>query len=307
MSVTDALRAAETRKQAKRRRLKALGQWQPFVDAEPVRQHLRKINDAGMPFRAIALRLDLVSDTSLTYVMWGRGRHGPGDQVRRETAELVLAYWPKLEDFPDAARIDSTGTRRRVQALLVRGWSRGMIARKIGMVDSNFRRTLCRDRVTARFARKIAEVYDAWWDQDPLEHGMPRQPVVRARQEAARAGYQSALAWDEDTIDDPAAVPATDAVQPVVSEGGNLAARYLAGESVVLSTEARKEVLAHRFEWSSLTIDEIAAELGMTSDAAEQAWSRMKRAAREQGQRLWRRVYVRQERALNKDEMEEAA
>lgn len=308
MTAVAALRAAETRKQAQRRRLKALGQWQPFVDAEPVRQHLRKLNEAGMPYQAIAQRLNLVSETSLAYVMWGRGSYGPGGRIRRETAELVLAYWPSLADFPDRARIDPTGTHRRVQALLVRGWSRGMIARKAGMKDSNFRSTMCRDRVTALFARKVAAVYDAWWNQDPLEHGMPKQPVVRAREEASRSGFLPALAWDEETIDDPAALPQVDAVEPIASEGENIADRWLYGESVVLGPEDRKQVLQHLMEWSNDTPQEIAAQLEISLDALWQTWSRIKKQARQEGRREpWRRVYVPRERDLKQNEMEEAA
>jgi len=38
--------------------------------------------------------------------------------VRRELAEALLTYWPVLDDFPDSARIEGCGTRRRLQALL---------------------------------------------------------------------------------------------------------------------------------------------------------------------------------------------
>jgi hypothetical protein len=183
-----------------------------------------------------------------------------------------------------------------------------MIARKAGMKDSNFRSTMCHARVTARFARKVAAVYDAWWNQDPLEYGMPKQPVVRAREEAVRAGFFPALAWDEETIDDPAALPQVDAAQPIVSEGGNLADRWLHGESVILGVEDRKQVLQHLFEWSNDSPEEIAARLEMSVDAVWQTWSRIKKKARMEGRREpWRRVYVPRERDLTQNEMEEAA
>jgi DNA-binding CsgD family transcriptional regulator len=302
-----AIRNASARWQVNRRKLIAQGKWEPFVDAEPVREHLRKVNAAGMPYMAISRRLGLAQESSLQHLMWGRGEYGPGQQVRRETAEVVLAYWPSLDDFPDAARIDATGTRRRVQALAVRGWPRRLMAERVGMVEKNFGKAIARERVTARVARRVAAMYDELWNQDPLEHGVPLWSVARVQGDAARSGFHSALAWDDDTIDDPKAVPITDALEPVVTEGGNVAQRWLLGESVILGRDDRREVLQHLFEWTNDTTAEIAAKLDMTPDAAERAWERIKEKAQADGRRVWRRVYVPRERTLNQNEMEEVA
>ncbi len=304
---TSAQRAAYARWQVKRRQLKKLGQWQPFVDAEPVREHLRKVNALGMPYYEVSKQVGLAQENSIQYLMWGRGPYGPGRQVRRETAELIMSYWPSLEDFPDTARIDSTGTRRRVQALATLGWSRSVIGERIGTRSDNFRKALGRDRVTAQLARRVAAVYDELWDQDPLTHGVSKTSVVRTRADAVRAGWASPLAWDDDTIDDPAAVPQTDAVEPILSEGGNLAARWLMGEAVVLGRDDRREVLQHLFEWTNQSTEEIAARLGMSPEAAERQWHRMKKQAAAEGRRVWRRVFVPRERQINQTEMEEAA
>ncbi|WP_331764787.1 hypothetical protein [Streptomyces sp. NBC_01238] len=285
------------------------GQWEPFVDAEPVREHLRQVNAAGMPYRAICERLGLAHESSLQHLMWGRGEYGPGQQVRRETAELVLAYWPSLEDFPDGSRIGATGTRRRIEALAVRGWPRHAVAKRIGMDECNFRKAVKRDRITARLARQVAAVYDALWDQDPLEHGVPLNAVSRVRADAARLGFRSALAWDDDTIDDPAAVPQTDAASAGYTEGDDVVARFLMGESVVLDRAGRREVLAYLMEWTQNTPEEIGARLDMTGESVSRAWERIKREARDEGRKApWRRVYVPlRDMDLNRDDMRSAA
>ena len=298
---------ANARWQAHRRRLIAYGRWQPFVDAEPVREHLRKVMAEGMPLTGICERLNLPHTSSLQHLMYGRGPYGPGHQVRRETAELILAYWPSLDDFPDGSRIDPTGTRRRVQALGVHGWPRHWMARQIGMSESPFKRALNKERVTARIARAVAGLYDEWWNRDPLEYGLLPKSVARVKADAARAGWHGPLAWDDDTIDDPAAVPQTDAPLPVATEGGNVAARWLLGESVILGRDDRREVLQHLFEWTNDTTEEIAVRLDMSPVAAAQQWERIKKQARGEGRRVWRRVYVPRERDLNKNEMREAA
>lgn len=304
---TPALRSASARWQARRRKLISYGQWEPFVDAEPVRQHLKSVMASGMPIWAVCEQLGLPHESSLQHVLYGRGQYGPGEQVRRETAELVLSYWPSLADFPDTARIDPTGTRRRVEALAVLGWSRAQIARQIGMGETAFKKACHKERVTARLARQVAAVYDAWWNQDPAAYGISTNAAARVRADAARSGFHGPLAWDDDTIDAPTALPATDATEPVVTEGENLAARWLLGESVVLTLKARKEVLAHLFEWTNDTTEEIAEKLGMSPAAAEQTWHRQKKKARLEGRRMWRRVYVPRERTVTENEMEEAA
>jgi len=298
---------ANARWQAHRRRLIAYGRWQPFVDAEPVREHLRKVMAEGMPLTGICERLNLPHTSSLQHLMYGRGPYGPGHQVRRETAELILAYWPSLDDFPDGSRIDPTGTRRRVQALGVHGWPRHWMARQIGMSESPFKRALNKERVTARIARAVAGLYDEWWNRDPLEYGLLPKSVARVKADAARAGWHGPLAWDDDTIDDPAAVPQTDAPLPVATEGGNVAARWLLGESVILGRDDRREVLQHLFEWTNDTTEEIAVRLDMSPVAAAQQWERIKKRARGEGRRVWRRVYVPRERDLTRNEMGEAA
>ncbi|MCX4792556.1 hypothetical protein OG369_43045 [Streptomyces sp. NBC_01221] len=285
------------------------GQWEPFVDAEPVRKHLRQVNATGMSYRAICERLGFAQDSSLQHLMWGRGEYGPGQQVRRETAELVLSYWPSLNDFPDGARIDATGTRRRIEALAVRGWPRHLMAKQVGMEETHFRKASGRERVTARLARRVAAMYDAWWDQDPLEHGVPLCSVSRVRADAARSGFRSALAWDDDTIDDPAAVPQTDAAPAGYTEGDAVVARFLMGESVVLDGTGRREVIAHLMEWTQDTPEEIGARLDMTGESVSRSWERIKRKARDEGRKApWRRVYVPlRDMDLTRDELRSAA
>lgn len=306
---TPALRLASARWQARRRHLIKTGQWEPFVDSEPVREHLKQINAAGMSYWAIAKRLGLAQESSLQHLMWGRGGYGPSKQVRAETAELVMGYWPSLEDFPDAARIDSTGTRRRVEALAVRGWARHLIAAKAGLGEQAFRKACNKDRVSARIARAVAAVYDAWWDQDPLDHGVPLNSVVRVRRDAERFGFHSALAWDDESIDDPNASPITDAAPPVPAAGGDVLARFLMGESVILDAQGRREAIGHFMEWTALTPEEIGDRLEMEPETVSRAWERMKRKARDEGGRVpWRRVYVpRTRQTIDQYELESVA
>lgn len=277
-----AVRAAHARWAARRRRQIAAGQWQPFVDAAPVREHIWALREAGMPVRSLAVRLGLRPD-AFSYILWGDEHHGPGETVRRETAELVLGFWPTLADFPDAARVDATGTRRRVEALAVAGWTLAAMAGQVGMRPKTFSRAMSMDRVTARLARAVCALYDRWWNQAPEQHGIPGWVADRQRRAAVREGWAPALAWDEESIDDPDAAPILDALMPAADSSSTAVARWLMGESVVLDDAGRREAISHLFQHTTLTAAEIGARLDINADSASRAWERVKARARAEG------------------------
>lgn len=302
---TPAVRAAHARWAARRRRLQGCGLWEPFVPAEPVRQHMQILKELGMPEKAVVEVLGLPRG-AMRSVMRGSGTYGPAQKVRKETAEAVLAFWPRLEHFPDSAAIDPVGAVRMVRALAVRGWPHAELAQRSGRAEAAFNNSLRRQRVSARFVRVVAGLYDDLWDQRPEDHGVLPWVADRCRRSAARAGWFGPLAWDDDTIDDPRAEPMVDAVAPVATEGENVAARWLMGESVVLSPDDKHEVLLHLFEWSTFSPGQIAARLEMSESAAEQTWFRHKKKLRNAGQPVpWRRRWDVRVKDLTKNQMNE--
>jgi hypothetical protein len=79
------------------------------------------------------------------------------------------------------------------------GWSQGHIADALGVSRqrvSTYRRSA---HVEGATARAVRDLYEQWWDK--------RGPEVRAVNKALREGFAPPAAWDEDTIDDPAATP----------------------------------------------------------------------------------------------------
>lgn len=263
----------------------------PPVAAEPVRQHVNMLVEAGRTVTSIVQETGL-SESTICGIRTGRL-----DQILQGTASKLLAVQP----FKDArSLVDSTGSVRRLRALVVMGHSQETLALEIGCGYTRIS-DLTHGRfpqITAALEQQIRAVYE--------KLSMMPGPSLHGRSRAKRNGWYGPLAWDDDMIDDPAAVPQTDAVMPVATEGGNLAARWLLGESVILDDEARKEVLAHLYEWTNYTTQEIADRLDMTPAAAEQRWNRLKRQAQLEGRTLRRRVYVAR-RSMNQDEMGAAA
>ncbi|MFK8851282.1 hypothetical protein [Streptomyces sp. Ac-502] len=205
---------AESEYRVNRERAIAYGTWQPYVDAEPVRRHVRALMEFGIGWKRIAA-LAHVPTGVLTKLLYGHPQRNlaPSKGLRPKNAQALLAVQPTLDNLGAAVAADATGTRRRLQALVAAGWPQHHLAVRLGMTDTNFGSTLRRARVVLRTARAVRALYDQLWRTDPREHGVDAQAYSRARNHAMRQGWAPVGAWDDDTIDDPNAVPETGAAQ----------------------------------------------------------------------------------------------
>jgi hypothetical protein len=118
------------------------------------------------------------------------------DHNRRRRQRGYRLHWQ------GSVRVDATGTRRRLQALATAGWSAQVIADLLGVGPKTH---ICRIRAGARArvlrstAQRVQALYDELWDRPG--------PSLYARNYAAKRAWALPLAWDDDTIDDPAAAP----------------------------------------------------------------------------------------------------
>lgn len=104
--------------------------------------------------------------------------------------------------------IPAIGTHRRIQALQYAGWSLQMQGDTLGVSMQNLQSILKRPRVGRAVADHVAQMYSALWDQTPPGRNPgERSARSRTRLNARRRGFAGALAWDDDTIDDPDATP----------------------------------------------------------------------------------------------------
>ncbi|MFJ5644107.1 hypothetical protein [Streptomyces sp. NPDC093223] len=165
------------------------------IPAAPVAAHLRNLLDAGMGWVRIT-RAAHSSSCTIARILNGQ------ELVRRSVAERILAV--KYRPAP-GRYLDATGSRRRVQGMMVRGHTVVVIATEAALDHSVIHDILngC-PQVRGLTADKIAAAYD-WLSS--------RQPTGRAsaitvtRNRAARDGFAPPAAWDDDAIDDPNAAP----------------------------------------------------------------------------------------------------
>ncbi len=274
----------------RRAKLKAYGRFDTgLVDVGPVREHMLVLAEFGIGYKRIA-QLAGIGITPVRNILWGRQEPGPRygemqQRVKRETADAILRVRPTVEHLAGGALVPSRGVQRRIQALVVRGWSMSKIARRVGMSPANFSHLLDRDQVQASTYRAVCEVYEELWDQDPPEEThRDKIAASRSRSYGKRRRWAPPLAWDD--IDN-------DPHPPEISEEEAVAWRdlvdhaavelALTGARVHLSSASRREAVQrlHARRWShgriaeqlgcaADTVQRISAELGLTAWTKEE-------------------------------------
>jgi transcriptional regulator with XRE-family HTH domain len=161
-------------------------------------------------------------------------------------------------DTAEPATTDATGTRRRLQALALNGWTASALARYLGADAHSLRQITSgtRETVTASTAIAVGHLYDQLWNRFPKQDTAAAQKEAAAVRALARhAGWAPALAWDDDRIDDQQAVPQGTATAP--------ASRY---GRVARLVDASEELLAWGY-----TLRQAAERLGVSRNSLEQA------------------------------------
>lgn len=156
-----------------------------YVDGDPVRRRLLRLNRSGYSYRQIA-ELSGRSQSGLHMI-----RHS-GRNVQIDTAIAIMAISVPAP-FTGCGIVDATGIHRRINALRAIGWTQRAMELRLGMTRGYLSTVLQRPTIYAETARKIADLYD--------ELSATPGPCGRTRKIAQRKGWPPPLTWDD--IDDP--------------------------------------------------------------------------------------------------------
>ncbi|MGI5223574.1 hypothetical protein [Actinoallomurus sp. CA-142502] len=170
-----------------RRRRMGLCGW--VTDTDEIRARIQRLRDMGWTWRQIAEAAG-VSPNVPIFLATGRTQ-----RLWPESAEALLSV--PLTPPPDNRRgIDSTGSRRRVQALAWMGWPAEEVARRAGTTKSTLATEILPSRqISVALARRINAVYR----ELSARPGPSKSAAVKARS----LGHAPPAAWDDDRIDDP--------------------------------------------------------------------------------------------------------
>jgi transcriptional regulator with XRE-family HTH domain len=188
----------------------AYGRWSNLVDAEPSRRHILHLTDQGMGLKRI-VAVSGISQGVLWKLVYGKRRPDdtrvPTRRVRQGTEQRILAI---KVDLAQGAKVDSCGTRRRLQALVAIGYSQSRLAQRLGMSPTNFTRTMHHN---SEVLKQTADAAVSLYNELSMTPAVgtdqrSRISVTRARRYAEHMMWLPPLAWDDESIDDPFSQPA---------------------------------------------------------------------------------------------------
>ena len=211
------------------------------VDAAPIRERCFWLSDNGISLKRLA-KLTGISTGTISKLMYGMPSRNiaPRARVEKATAERILAVQPDLSNMAGGRHVDSTGTVRRLQALVAIGWSQARLAKRIGIERSNFLILMSGTRCTVHTVRKVRDLYDELWNQPQAGTDWhSKTAATRSRNIATARGWLPPMAWDDDIIDLPEITP---------DLGGREKLRDTIGDDVeyMAKTGATREEIAER-------------------------------------------------------------
>lgn len=155
--------------------------------------------------------------------------------------------------------VDSCGVHRRLRALQAIGWSATAIAAELEVGRSAVNKLKHAQRSTPETVATISALYDRL--------SMIPGPHRQAARYAAAHGWAPPLAWDDDSIDDPAARPRRGNADALVFDEVAVA-RAACGDRVALRPVERAEVI-RQLAAGGMSYAAIAEQLGITKRAVE--------------------------------------
>lgn len=180
-----------------RRRMRAVraGTWEGLQDPAPVIAHIAYLRDNGMSARSIAAAAGVALSTAAAFAWPDRHSETRTTGIQAATARALLAV--SLADTPSHGLVLSVGSVRRIRALARMGWNSRTVAAEAGVNPGSIR------GIDSRIRKSTADAVAEAYDRLSMRQGPHRKAATTAR----NLGWPPPLAWDDDTIDDPAATP----------------------------------------------------------------------------------------------------
>lgn len=188
----DDCRAGNTKRQDRRRRLEAYGQWEARRSARAAHDHINALrSEHGITINEFAT----LSGVNRRMV-WAITKD-PDCRVEADTERRVLAVTGEERCFAPGSTIPSKGARRRIRALAAIGYTNRDIMAAAGLNVSYASQILKQPTITRSVHAAIAEAYERLSATPAPTSFGGRRAILRA----AREGWAPPHAWDD--IDNP--------------------------------------------------------------------------------------------------------
>lgn len=180
------------------------GTWQPLHDATPVRDHLRTLLNSGLTQQRIAA-LAGVPHQSITDLIRGRSNRSHRRGLRHRTTPEFAAKILAVDPAESPARVDATGSQRRIRALVAAGWPLLHIGHQLDLNPQRPEQILRQERVYATTRDVITGGYARLIAVRPERRGVPKDKARWSRERARASRWPGPAYWDQfpGAIDDP--------------------------------------------------------------------------------------------------------
>lgn len=170
-----------------------------------LRRHLRRLYNRGMSYAQIAASAPGEhNETSVAKIVneWSGATH------RDLYVDLMKATFEVDYGRKTGRRMDSTGVRRRLRALVAAGFGYNVLGELMDCsAQAIYQLVKSEAPAHSSTVARVCMLYDKIAYSDPFDYGATMLGVSRAKGVARRNGWAPVQCWDEDTVDDPAAHP----------------------------------------------------------------------------------------------------
>lgn len=182
---------------------------------QPSRVHpweFEKVQDKINSWRAAGLSMQQIGDVcGIAESRVHQVIHdGQQSMMRSNYNRVMAAEFVSVEELHGfGVRRDPLGATRRIQAMFAAGYGPEWQAQYLGRSTSNVRRIMSgiTTRIHMQIDDEIRTMFDKLVQVDPVTMGMPEYVALRAQRWARKRLFAPDWAWDDDTIDDPNALP----------------------------------------------------------------------------------------------------
>jgi transcriptional regulator with XRE-family HTH domain len=235
---------AAVQRKTRLNKAKAFGRYTPtHTDPAPVREHALRLLESGYTEASLARAAGL-HYSQIDELLHGTRRTDPRTPISKvlaSNAEKILAVDFRNDHRLPHTIVPATGSARRIQALMVLGWSQAQIADRVGMPKQSISLIIRSDSVRWQTHEAIAALYEQMWNCTPPADTPHRKThTARARNYAAARRWLPPMAWDD--IDNDLTPPTPELDDNFIDEV--LVDIAMAGEQVRMTILERESAIA---------------------------------------------------------------
>ena len=188
------------------RRQKAYGRYQsPYVPVDRARARINTFRSMGFSYKQIAKMCGVAEPTIYSTIQgYAESRNLKSKAtILKESEQKILSAKLNFAGLNPRAMLSTRGFIRRFQALGRIGYTAPVIAKRMGIDDSNLRHMLGNDKVSVAHFVSMMKLYSELHDHPAkAQNGYQKGWIERQKREALEKGWAHPFDWGNIDFDD---------------------------------------------------------------------------------------------------------